>query len=104
MRVTQFQERPDCFVILVLDKGVNDTPIVAFQVHKTLPESDGTIFTTDGFFLLTQLDRVVQFEESPTEFTTAVEWYHAGKLVRRDVNVILKQGSVAADALAANIG
>lgn len=45
------------------------------------------------------LARTVGFEDRPDEFVVWVEWRHETTLVRRDAHVILKRGSVIADAI-----
>lgn len=50
------------------------------------------------------LARTVGFEDRPAEFVVWVEWRLNGELVRRDAHVILKQASVVADAIAAQVG
>lgn len=45
------------------------------------------------------LARTLGFEERPNEFVVWVEWRVGDELVRRDAHVILKQGSVVADAM-----
>lgn len=60
--------------------------------------------TTEGLLEEATLLRTLGFEERPTEFVIWVEWKLEDKLVRRDAHVILKQGSVVADALTASLG
>lgn len=57
------------------------------------------INTTHGPLEESTLARTVGFEDRPTEFVVWVEWKFGEELVRRDAHVILKQGSVVADAL-----
>jgi hypothetical protein len=62
------------------------------------------IHTTRGYVEESQLARTVGFEDRPREFVVWVEWNLGDELVRRDAHLILKEPSVAADALAASIG
>ena len=57
------------------------------------------INTTHGPLEESTLARTVGFEDRPNEFVVWVEWKLGEELVRRDAHVILKQGSVVADAL-----
>jgi hypothetical protein len=57
------------------------------------------ITTTHGPLDESVLARTVGFEDRPSEFVVWVEWKLGEELVRRDAHVILKQGSVVADAL-----
>ena len=82
------------------------------------------IKTTHGFVDEKELERILGFEERSKEFVVWVEWWmpnhsdekckHCGTdpntqrkngstLVRRDAHCILKEPSVAADALAASL-
>lgn len=62
------------------------------------------INTTEGLLEEATLLRTVGFEDRPQEFVIWVEWKLEDKLVRRDAHVILKKGSVVADALTASLG
>lgn len=62
------------------------------------------INTTHGPMEETELARTTGFEDRPNEFVVWVEWKMGDELVRRDAHVILKQGSVVADALTASLG
>ncbi len=82
------------------------------------------LHTTHGSLDESTLQRTVGFEDRPTEFVVWVEWRQVAcshlcpvcanpenpqtkdgfVLVRRDAHLILKQGSVVADAMAASIG
>lgn len=62
------------------------------------------INTIEGPQEETTLLRTVGFEDRPNEFVIWVEWRREDTLVRRDAHVILKQGSVVADALTASLG
>jgi hypothetical protein len=57
------------------------------------------INTTHGQVEESTLARTTGFEDRPNEFVVWVEWKLGDELVRRDAHVILKQGSVVADAL-----
>lgn len=57
------------------------------------------INTTHGLLDESMLARTVGFEDRPLEFVVWVEWRVGDELVRRDAHVILKQGSVVADAI-----
>ena len=61
------------------------------------------IYTTHGEVDEALLARTVGFEDRPTEFVVWVEWRLGAELVRRDANVILKQPSVVADAIAGGL-
>jgi hypothetical protein len=61
------------------------------------------INTTHGPLEDSTLARTLGFEERPKEFVVWVEWRLGDELVRRDAHVILKEPSVTADALVANL-
>lgn len=61
------------------------------------------INTTHGLVEEADLARTVGFEDRPGEFVVWAEWRRGGELVRRDAHVILKEPSVAADAIAASL-
>lgn len=61
------------------------------------------IRTTRGPVDESALARTVGFEDRPGEFVVWVEWRLDGELVRRDAHVILKEASVVADAIAAQL-
>jgi len=83
------------------------------------------LHTTHGELEESSLSRTVGFEDRPSEFVIWVEWKMAAHdancphcldqtnprpaadgsvLVRRDAHVVLKQGSVIADALVGGVG
>lgn len=62
------------------------------------------ITTTHGPLEESTLARTVGFEDRPNEFVVWVEWRLGDELVKRNAHVILKQGSVTADALVGGMG
>ena len=61
------------------------------------------IQTTVGLKDAAELVKTVGFEDRPDEFVVWVEWRFDGELVRRDAHLILKEPSLVADAIAAQV-
>lgn len=59
--------------------------------------------TTKGLLEESTLAITTGFEDRPNEFVVWKEWRLGDELVKRDAHVILKDPSVIADALAANL-
>jgi hypothetical protein len=101
-RTVGVEDRPDALALWIEWRLAGElVKRDAFKLHKN---TDDVVYTTKGDRPRASLRRSVRFYEEPDNFVVVVEWHLDGELVRTDPNVVLKQPSVVADAIAASIG
>ncbi len=110
VRVVGVEDRPAAIVLWVEWRlpGIEEGRCVGELVRRDayrLPTVEGDpVHTAEGMIARAELERTVLVQENDREHVVAVEWRRRGKIVRRDANVVLKQASVEARAVAAALG
>lgn len=103
-RTIVVEDRPDCLVLLV--RYEHDGERVRQDAFKHRKQLGVLIATTLGDLPRESLQRLIEFEDNDTE-TVVAEVFRdrqTGAVLHRSVHVVLKQSSVIADAVAAQIG
>lgn len=95
------EERADCLAVGV--DWMDGEIAVAREAYPLPLETGPLVYTTQGHLPIGDLARTLNMQDTPNEIAVAVEWRYNGELVRRDAHVVLKEPSVVAAALAAQI-
>jgi hypothetical protein len=103
-RTVVVEDRPDCLALLVRYEHEGERVRQdAFRHPKQLGQM---VPTVDGDVDRVSLSRTVELEDNDGEIVVAEVFRYAGatEAIHRSVHVVLKQPSVVADAVAAQIG
>jgi hypothetical protein len=101
-RTLGFEDRPDKLAIWV--EWRLEGELVRRDAFPLFKNCEDPVSTAIGPVPRAHLARTIELTDSPTDIAVAVVWRLDGVLVKRDANVIVKEISVEASAVAAALG